>query len=252
MGEMDVLHAFDVTEVRSQSRKKTEQSKEDLSFSQVLNKKQQRCPYSSRAENGEIHYKGTTFTCDEKTNSICLGDMSNPKDILMINLPSGGHVKVNVHNLDELLNAAGMFSAMDLCAIMKAISHYNHYAGKFRELQEEEEAVENVTEKKNLQELGRKPEPVEEKDWREMSEEEWDKMMADVERYIDEYKDRLSERQKKQEEAAQKAALMADPTRRSGAASAAALAAATGFGFGSYTEAAYDREQTEEEKGRQK
>ena len=84
MGEMDVLHAFDVTEVRSQSRKKTEQSKEDLSFSQVLNKKQQRCPYSSRAENGEIHYKGTTFTCDEKTNSICLGDMSNPKDILMI------------------------------------------------------------------------------------------------------------------------------------------------------------------------
>lgn len=23
-------------------------------------------------------------------------------DVLMINLPSGGHVKVNVHNLDEL------------------------------------------------------------------------------------------------------------------------------------------------------
>ena len=29
MGEMDVLHAFDVTEVRSQSRKKTEKAGRD-------------------------------------------------------------------------------------------------------------------------------------------------------------------------------------------------------------------------------
>lgn len=71
----------------------------------------------------------------------------------------------------------------------------------------------------------------EEKDWREMTDEEWDKMLEGVDEYIDAFKERLRQLKEIQDEAAQKAALEADSGMRATAASAAALcAAANGFG----------------------
>ena len=71
----------------------------------------------------------------------------------------------------------------------------------------------------------------EEKDWREMTDEEWDKMLEGVDEYIDAFKERLRQLKEIQNEAAQKAALEADSEMRAAAASAAALSvAANGFG----------------------
>ena len=66
----------------------------------------------------------------------------------------------------------------------------------------------------------------EEKDWREMTDEEWDKMIEGVDEYIDAFKERLRQLKEIQDEAAQKAALEADSDMRATAASAAALSAA--------------------------
>ena len=76
----------------------------------------------------------------------------------------------------------------------------------------------------------------EEKDWRDMTAEEWDKMLEGVDKYIDAIKERLREMKEMQDEAAQKAAMEADPEMRTIAASSAALAVATGFDSGSSVE----------------
>ena len=84
----------------------------------------------------------------------------------------------------------------------------------------------------------------EEKDWREMTDEEWDKMLEGVDEYIDAFKERLRHLKEMQDEAAQKAALEADSDMRATAASAAALSAAAN-GLGATSEADAES-QTEE------
>lgn len=69
----------------------------------------------------------------------------------------------------------------------------------------------------------------EEKDWREMSDDEWDKMLEGIDKYIDAFKERLRQMREMQEEAAKKAALEADAGNEAIAASSAALAVASGF-----------------------
>lgn len=61
------------------------------------------------------------------------------------------------------------------------------------------------------------------RDWREMSDEEWEKVLADVDEYIDAFKKQLKKKKEMQEEAAQKAAMEADSDMRATAASSAAL-----------------------------
>ena len=60
--------------------------------------------------------------CDEKTNSICLGDMSDKSKVLNIPLSGGGCLKVNRANIGDLSACAGMFSPEDLNLIMRAIA----------------------------------------------------------------------------------------------------------------------------------
>ena len=84
----------------------------------------------------------------------------------------------------------------------------------------------------------------EEKDWREMTDEEWDKMLEGVDEYIDAFKEHLSQMKEILDEAAKKAALEADSDMRATAASAAALSAAAN-GFGGTSEADAES-QTEE------
>lgn len=76
----------------------------------------------------------------------------------------------------------------------------------------------------------------EEKDWREMTDEEWDKMLEGVDEYIDAFKERLRQLKEMQDEASQKAALEADSDMRATAASSAALSAAAN-GLGGTSEA---------------
>ena len=76
----------------------------------------------------------------------------------------------------------------------------------------------------------------EEKDWREMTDEEWEKMLEGVDEYIDTLKEHLRQLKEMQDEAAQKAALEADSDMRATAASAATLSAAAN-GLGTTSEA---------------
>lgn len=108
------------------------------SFAQILSDKQVKCPYGYLAKDGIIQYNGVTFRCDPDTNSICLGDMSDPKKVLNVNLPSGGRLKININNFGDISRAAGMFSHQDLAAIMRAIYQYNHCTGKLEEIEQEE------------------------------------------------------------------------------------------------------------------
>ncbi len=74
-------------------------------------------------------------------------------------------------------------------------------------------------------------------DWRNMSDDDWDKLLSGVDNYIDAYKEEIREKVKKQMEAARKAAMEADPEMRSTAAQEAALSvAASGFDGGDDSE----------------
>ena len=138
--------------MESQGERKAASVDRSTSFSKIFGDTQLKCPYSHLAKDGLIEYNGVVFVCDYKRNSICLGDVSDPKNVLNISLPSGGNLKVNVDNLGDLSKAAGMFTPADLNAIMRAIAQYNHCTKKLNELDEEEiETVENVTDKADEQ-----------------------------------------------------------------------------------------------------
>ena len=68
----------------------------------------------------------------------------------------------------------------------------------------------------------------EDTDWRDMTDEEWDKMLEGMDQYIDAFKERLKLQEELQEEAAKKAAAEADSAMKTTAASAAALNVAAG------------------------
>ena len=49
-------------------------------------------PYEHLAKNGVISYHGVEFVCDAQKNAICLGDMSDKKNVLTIPLEGGGNL----------------------------------------------------------------------------------------------------------------------------------------------------------------
>lgn len=79
-------------------------------------------PYGYLAKDGIINYEGVIFVCDEIHNAICLGDMTNPDNVLNIPLEEGGCLKVNRDNIGELAKAISMFSPADIRRIMEAIA----------------------------------------------------------------------------------------------------------------------------------
>lgn len=95
-------------------------------------------PYGYLAKDGVINYNGVVFTCDEKTNSICLGDVTDKKQVINIPLSGGGHLKVNRENLGQLSKAIGMFSPEDVNLIMRAI----HLDTKVQSVQREVDDLE--------------------------------------------------------------------------------------------------------------
>lgn len=95
-------------------------------------------PYGHLARDGVIIYNGVLFTCDERSNSICLGDVSDPKKVINVTLSGGGHLKVNRDSLGQLSKAIGMFSPEDVNLIMRAI----HQDTKVQSMQKEIEDLE--------------------------------------------------------------------------------------------------------------
>lgn len=100
-------------------------------------------PYGHLAKDGVIVYNGVCFVCDEKTNSICLGDMTDEKKVLNITLSGGGHLKVNRDSIGLLSKAAGMFSPEDLNLIMRAIAEDTKIQSVQKEIEDEEASVGN-------------------------------------------------------------------------------------------------------------
>lgn len=99
-------------------------------------------PYAYLAdEGGIISYHGVTFVCDFEKNALCLGDMSNPNEVLLIPMESGGSLRVNRDNFGDLARAIGMFSAEDQNRIMRAIAQDVKVQKMRREMEEEESKV---------------------------------------------------------------------------------------------------------------
>lgn len=99
-----------------------------------------RAPYSYLAdESGIINYKGVIFQCDDEKNTITLGDMSNPKDVITIPLSEGGCLKVNRDNIGDLAKAIDMFSPEDINRILRALSKDAKAREKLEEIEETKE-----------------------------------------------------------------------------------------------------------------
>ena len=126
------------------SRRRQKQSYEAVSTGKKptleISYKNADVPYGELAQDGVIQYNGVIFVCDEKTNSICLGDMSDKSKVLNIPLSGGGCLKVNRDNIGDLSACVGMFSPEDLNLIMRAIAQDT----KAQEMLLEKEDMEGV------------------------------------------------------------------------------------------------------------
>lgn len=101
-----------------------------------------KAPYSYLADDtGVIMYNGVVFVCDEQSNSICLGDVSNPDNVITVPLSNGGCLKVNRDNLDDLAKAITMFSAEDRNRIMRAIQADKKVQQLKQEIEDEKSSV---------------------------------------------------------------------------------------------------------------
>lgn len=106
-------------------------------------------PYGHLAHDGVIEYNGVVFFCDNEKNAICLGDMSNRKNVITIPLSEGGSLMVNRDNIGDLSNAISMFSPEDQKRILCAIADDNKARETLKEIDDEtnsigEDAEENI------------------------------------------------------------------------------------------------------------
>ncbi|MBD5542907.1 MAG: hypothetical protein HDR01_01355 [Lachnospiraceae bacterium] len=97
-------------------------------------------PYSYLADDsGMIEYKGVVFFCDDERNTISLGDVSNPKNVITIPLSGGGCLKVNRDNIDDLSKAISMFCPEDINRILRALSKDAKAQKALQEIEEEKD-----------------------------------------------------------------------------------------------------------------
>lgn len=90
-------------------------------------------PYSCLAVDGVITYNGVSFLCDYEHNAITLGDMSDEKNVITVQLEKGGCLKVNRDNIEDLSRAIAMFSPEDIRRILVALQQ----DAKVRQMQQE-------------------------------------------------------------------------------------------------------------------
>ena len=176
-------------------------------FNELMQKEnEKKCPYNYLAKDGMINYRGVTFMCDYETNSINLGDVSDPKKVLRVSLPSGGSLNINVDSLGSISQVASMFSPADLNAILNAIQEYNHCTSKVNEIEEEESLLSQLD--AHRAELANKimNNDTEQKfriGGQEFSIKEWDKLLDSFDKKEDaireEMREEIKERMSKQE-----------------------------------------------------
>lgn len=98
-------------------------------------------PYGHLAKDGVIEYNGVIFVCDERTNSICLGNVEDKSQVITVTLSGGGHLKVNRNNIGDLSKAVGMFSPEDLNLIMRAIAQDTKIQSVKKEIDDMENSI---------------------------------------------------------------------------------------------------------------
>ena len=207
------------TEKKETVEKPADSFTQSEQFSSLLTQKQQNdFPYGSLAKDGVVEYNGVVFFGDSKTHTLSLGDVSDPGKVLNISLPSGGNLKVNVDNLNQLSQAAGMFSPEDLNAILRAIEQYKQ-SSQETPMQAFERLKNQYSEKHKHTADNIKSED----DWREMDEDQWGKLIERIDQYIDAYREELEELKERQDEVARKSAAEAPADKKAIAASSAAL-----------------------------
>ena len=98
-------------------------------------------PYANLAEDGIVSYNGTIFVYDEEHSALCLGDMSDEKNVITIPMSNGGNLKVNRDNLGDLANAIGMFSPEDVKRIMEAIAQDKKVQQTLKEIDDDKNSI---------------------------------------------------------------------------------------------------------------
>lgn len=106
-----------------------------------------KAPYSYLAKDGIIDYNGVIFVCDYEHNTLCLGNVSNPKDVIYVPLADGGTLQVNRDNIGDLSKAIGMFSPEDVNRILRAISKDAQCQKKLMEIDEAKNSIGEAEEK---------------------------------------------------------------------------------------------------------
>lgn len=119
----------------------------DMLLSAMGNDPDKKAPYSYLAKDGIIEYNGVTFVCDYEHNALCLGDVSNPKDVIYVALEKGGTLQVNRDNIGDLSKAIGMFSPEDVNRILRAISKDAQCKRNLLEIDEAKNSIGEAEEK---------------------------------------------------------------------------------------------------------
>ncbi|MBQ9989517.1 MAG: hypothetical protein IJP31_01030 [Lachnospiraceae bacterium] len=92
-------------------------------------------------ELGVISYKSATFYCDTETDTLKLGDCSNPANCIQIALTDGGYLMVNRDNIDQLLDAITFFSPADQALILRAIQQERMKKSNLTQMEREKDKV---------------------------------------------------------------------------------------------------------------
>ncbi|MBQ9606172.1 MAG: hypothetical protein IJV16_03225, partial [Lachnospiraceae bacterium] len=77
--------------------------------------------YFAMAKDDIIAYQGAVFMCDRLTDTLTLGDVSDPDKCIRVGLSKGGSLFFNRDNIGSLMDAITMFSPEDQERIVKAI-----------------------------------------------------------------------------------------------------------------------------------
>lgn len=111
-----------------------------------------KAPYSVLADrNGRIEFNGVEYYCDFNKNQICLGDMTDINNILVIPLTGGGKLMVNRNSLDDLEKSIKMFAPADVTKIMIAIAQDNKLKQMEQELEDEASGLQIIKDKEKAE-----------------------------------------------------------------------------------------------------
>lgn len=117
----------------------------------------QKYPYAYLAQDGVIEYNGVTIICDERTNSLQLGDCSDMSDCIRVNLENGGSFIFNKDQIDNVSKVISMFSPEDQRRILCALADEKKIQATRKEIEDEtnslgEESTKDASEEEKQEE----------------------------------------------------------------------------------------------------